>query len=160
MPKLKPWLRAGYYYGSGDSNATDSKHGTFFQLLPTPRPFARFPFFNMMNNEDRFAMLTLRPHKQVKLKTEQHLLRLANRNDLWYLGGGAFQPWTSGFQTRSGGGARSLANLYDVSADVILNAHFSTTLYYGYADGKAVIRAIYPRGRVGHLGYLELTYKF
>ncbi len=160
LPGLKPWVRAGYYFGSGDKDSTDGKHGTFFQILPTPRPYARFPFFNMMNNEDRFTMLTLRPHKQVVLKSEQHFLRLSNRNDLWYIGGGAFQPWTFGYQSRSGGGARSLANLYDMSVDVTLNAHFATTLYYGYADGKAAIRAIYPRGRVGHLGYLEVNYKF
>jgi hypothetical protein len=160
LPALKPWLRAGYNYGSGDSDPNDKKHGTFVQLLPTPRPYARFPFFDMMNNEDRFTMLTLRPHKQLTLKSEQHFLRLSNRNDLWYAGGGAFQPWTFGFQGRATSGARSLANLYDISADIVVNGHFSTTLYYGYADGKAAIRAVYPRGRVGHLGFLEVTYKF
>jgi Alginate export len=159
LPRLKPWLRAGYYYGSGDNNPADNKHGTFFQILPTARPFARFPFFDMMNNEDRFGMLTIRPHKQLTLKTEVHALRLANHNDLWYVGGGAFQPWTFGYQSRSGGGARGLANLYDVSGDVTVNAHFSFTLYYGYAQGKSVIEAIYPRGKDGHLGYAELNFR-
>ncbi|MGH9720872.1 MAG: hypothetical protein ACRD8O_11720 [Bryobacteraceae bacterium] len=32
LPRLKPWLRAGYYYGSGDGDAGDRKHGTFFQI--------------------------------------------------------------------------------------------------------------------------------
>jgi hypothetical protein len=160
LPSVKPWIRAGYYRGSGDNDPNDKKHGTFFQILPTARPFARFPFFDMMNNEDRFTMLTLRPRKQLVLKSEQHFLRLANHNDLWYIGGGAFQPWSFGYQSRAASGARSLANLYDMSADLTLNAHFATTLYYGYADGKAAIRAIYPKGRVGHLGYLELNYKF
>jgi hypothetical protein len=49
---LKPWLSAGYSYGSGDGNPNDSHHGTFFQVLTTPRQYARFPFYNMMNNED------------------------------------------------------------------------------------------------------------
>ena len=160
LPKLKPWLRAGYYYGTGDGNPNDDKHGTFFQILPTARPFARFPFFDMMNNEDRFGMLTIRPHKQLTLKSEVHALRLPNHNDRWYIGGGAFQPSTFGYQSRSGGGARGLANLYDLSGDVTVNAHVAFTLYYGYAQGKSVISAIYPRGKDGHLGYAELNYKF
>jgi len=111
LPLLKPWLRGGYYYGSGDGNPNDNKHGTFFQILPTARPYARFPFFDMMNNEDRFGMLSIRPHKRVTVKTETHALRLASRNDLWYIGGGAFQPWTFGYQSKAAGGARGLANL-------------------------------------------------
>jgi len=96
----------------------------------------------------------------VTLKSEVHSLRLANRNDQWYVGGGAFQPWTFGYQSRSGSGARGLANLYDASGDVIVNAHLAFTLYYGYATGKSVIGSIYPRGKNGHLGYAELNYKF
>ncbi|MGH9720871.1 MAG: hypothetical protein ACRD8O_11715 [Bryobacteraceae bacterium] len=46
----------------------------------------------MMNNEDPFGMLTIRPHAGVTVKSEVHALRLANQNDLWYAGGGAFQP--------------------------------------------------------------------
>jgi hypothetical protein len=160
LPKIKPWIRGGYYYGTGDGNPGDNRHGTFFQILPTARPFARFPFFDMMNNEDRFGMLTIRPHKQLTVKSEVHSLRLAARNDLWYIGGGAFQPWSFGYQSRTGGGAQSLANLYDVSGDVTVNAHFAFTLYYGYAQGKSVIESIYPRGKDGHLGYVELNYKF
>jgi Alginate export len=49
---LKTWLSAGYSYGSGDGNPNDTRHGTFFQVLTTPRQYARFPFYNMMNNED------------------------------------------------------------------------------------------------------------
>ena len=58
---LKPWVSAGYSYGSGDGNPNDTGHGTFFQDLPTPRQYARFPFYNMMNNEDLYATFNLRP---------------------------------------------------------------------------------------------------
>jgi hypothetical protein len=51
---LRPWLRGGYFYSSGDNSATDNTHGTFFAILPTPRVYARFPFFNEMNNRDLF----------------------------------------------------------------------------------------------------------
>ena len=160
LPRLKPWVRAGYYYGSGDSNANDNRHGTFFQLLPTARPYARMPFFDMENLADRFAMLTLKPHKRVTFHNEIHSLRLANRNDLWYTGGGAYQPWTFGYTGRSAGGAASLANLFDVNVDVTVNAHLSVTPYLGYAAGKSVIQAVYPKGKDGHLAFLEATYRF
>ena len=114
---VRPWLRAGYFYGSGDGNPADGKHGTFFQILPTARQYARFPFFNLMNNEDAFGELILRPRKNVTTRSDIHALRLANSNDLWYTGGGAFQPWTFGYTGRPSNGARSLATLYDTSLD-------------------------------------------
>ncbi len=160
LPRLKPWLRAGLDYASGDKNANDSTHGTFFQILPTARTYARFPFFNMMNNRDIFGELMLRPAKRLTIRSDAHSLRLANRNDLWYSGGGAFQPWTFGYTGRTSNGRLSLANLYDTSADFNVNAHLGVGAYYGYADGKAVIQALYPKGKNGNLGYLELLIKF
>jgi hypothetical protein len=160
LTQLRPWIRGGYSNGSGDSDPSDRKHGTFFQMLPTARPYAQFPFYDMLNNVDRFAMLMLRPHKRVAIKTELHLLRLSNRNDLWYLGGGAFQPWTFGFQSRTGGGAGSLANLLSFGMDVTINPHLSVSPYYGHATGKSVVKAVYPRGPNGHLAFLELNYRF
>jgi hypothetical protein len=41
---IRPWLRAGLFASSGDSEPTDGRHETFFQVLPTPQPHARFPF--------------------------------------------------------------------------------------------------------------------
>ncbi len=158
--RLKPWIRAGYYYGSGDKNPNDGTHGTFFQLMPTARAFARFPFFDMENNIDRFAMLTLRPHPLVTVHTEAHSLRLASGTDLWYSGGGVYQPWTFGYQGRATNGATSLANLYDVNVDFAVSPHVSIAPYYGYAQGKAVIQSIYPKGKDGHLAFLEGTIRF
>ena len=159
-PKLKPWFRAGFYNGSGDDNPNDKTHGAFFQVMPTPRPYARFPFFDMMNNQDINAAMILRPHKQVTISSEFHSLRLSNKNDLWYSGGGAYQPWTFGYQGRATNGNRSLANLYDTSLEYRVNPHLSLTGYYGYADGRAVTTAIYPKGKNGAMGYAEVLYKF
>jgi hypothetical protein len=160
LGKVKPWLRGGYTLGSGDGNPRDGVHGTFFQILPTPRQFARFPFFNMENTRDIMGALILRPHKSVTISSEFHSLALANPNDLWYTGGGVYQPWTFGYTGRNAGGARSLANLYDTSLDYRIRRDISVTLYTGYAQGRAVIAAIYPHGRSGALGFAELNYKF
>ena len=158
--KLKPWIRGGYFYGSGDRNPSDGNHGTFFQVLPTPRIYARFPFYNLMNNQDAFGEFILRPDKKWTLRSDAHFLRLSSRNDLWYAGGGAFQTNTFGYLGRPSGGARSLAHVYDLSADYQVNEHLALTGYYAAASGKAVIERIYPKGSTGQLAYAELNWKF
>ncbi|MBI3680899.1 MAG: alginate export family protein [Acidobacteria bacterium] len=159
LPALRPWLRGGYFHGSGDGNPLDGTHNTFFQVLPTPRPFARFPFFNLMNNSDAFGMLLVRPHKAVTVGTEMHSLRLARREDQWLQGGGVFQPWTFGYIGRPSNGNSGLATLWDTSVDWKVNTRWSLTGYYGYANGKRVVSAIYPKGKNAQFGYLELNVK-
>ncbi|MFN7924775.1 MAG: alginate export family protein, partial [Bryobacteraceae bacterium] len=158
--RLKPWFRGGFFDGSGDSNPNDNRHGTFFQVLPTPRPFARFPFFNLMNNRDRFGMMILRPHAKVTVSSEVHAMRLSNRNDFWYQGGGVFQPWTFGYSGRASGGATSLGNLYDTSVEFRCRPNVTFTGYFGVAQGLAIVNSIYPKGQRALLGYVEALYRF
>jgi hypothetical protein len=160
LPRLKPWFRGGFYWGSGDTDPRDATHTTFFQVLPTPRPYARTPFFNMMNTRDWFGMLILRPHSKLTWSNEFHALRLSSANDLWYVGGGAFQPWSFGYAGRNTAGASSLANLYDSSLDYRVSPRFSLAVYFGYVQGLAVPAAIYPRGKGSQFGYLEVSYNF
>lgn len=157
---VRPWVRGGYYYASGDNDPTDNKHGTFFAVLPTPRVYARFPFFNFMNNTDAFVEVMLRPGKSLQIRGDVHRLWLSNRNDLWYSGGGAFQPWTFGFNGRPSNGAHSLATLCDISSDYTWKHAISLGLYFGYAVGGDVIKKIYPVNANGALGYTELNYRF
>jgi len=157
---LQPWFSIGYSYGSGDGNPNNSRHSTFFQLLPTPRPYARFPFYNMMNNEDAYGSLNLRPTSKLALRTEAHTLRLASASDLWYSGGGAFQPKTFGYTGRPSNGHRGLANVWDLSADYALTRSFSATVYYGHAWGKGVAASIYPQDPNGQFAFLETNFRF
>jgi hypothetical protein len=160
VPRLKPWIRGGVTCGSGDGNPGDNRHGTFFQLLPTPRPYAKFPFFNMMNTTDRYAILILRPHPKVTLTSEFHALRLSDADDLWYSGGGAFQPWTFGYSGRATSGRRSLGNLYDLGVDYRVDRKLTLSGYFGYTQGLAAMEQIYPAGKDGRFGYLELARRF
>lgn len=160
VPALKPWLRGGYFRSTGDNDPTDGKHTSFFQLLPTPRPYARFPFFDWINSEDVMAGVVLRPHTRVSISSEAHVLNLSSRNDLWYLGGGVFQPWTFGYVGRPSSGERGLANLYDVSVDVRVSKGLAMNFYYGKAQGRGVARAIYPDNKNAQFGYIEATYTF
>jgi len=157
---LKPWMSAGFSYGSGDGNPNDSRHGTFFQVLTTPRQYARLPFYNMMNNEDFYGTLNLKPTSKLGLRSEVHALRLADASDLWYSGGGAFQPNTFGYTGRPSNNFRGLGNVWDISADYQITPAFSTTLYYGHAWGKSVIAKIYPKDADGQLIFLETNFHF
>jgi len=157
---LAPWIRGGFNYGSGDSNPTDTTHSTFFQLLPTPRQYARFPFFNMMNTQDAFGELMLKPAKTVTLRTDLHSLRLADASDLWYQGGGAFQSSTFGYVGQPSNGHLGFATLADASADLVVAPRVSVGGYYGYAAGGPVPAAIYPTNANAQLGYVELLLRF
>jgi len=113
----------------------------------------------MMNNRDAFGELILRPSKALTIRADVHSLRLANKNDLWYSGGGVFQPWTFGYTGRPSNGQTGVATLYDASADYSVNTHFSIGAYYGHTAGKLVIQSIYPNGRNANLGYVELRFR-
>lgn len=157
LPGLRPWLRVGWFRGSGDQSATDGRHGTFFQHLPTPRPYARLPFFNLMNNEDLFAEMRLRPGARVVIRGDVRRLRLSEAGDLWYSGGGAFENAPSfGFAGRPGGGTRDLATLVDLSVEGRITPSIAVTLYGGRAAAGSVVRTLYGGSGPAWLGYLEV----
>jgi hypothetical protein len=114
----------------------------------------------MMNNEDFYGSAAFRLPRAVAVRSELHALRLANAADLWYAGGGAFQSNTFGYTGRATGGARSLANVWDLSVDIPLRYGFSVTPYYARAWGKAAISRIFPAGTTAQFGYVETTYRF
>jgi predicted heme/steroid binding protein len=129
-------------------------------VLPTPRTYARFPFFNSMNNSDAFVEVMLRPNKNFIIRSDVHDLWLSSNKDLWYTGGGAFQPWTFGYSGRPSNGKSGLATLYDISGDYKWRYGISLGLYFGYAQGHDVIKAIYPANSNGALGFTEINYRF
>ncbi len=149
---VQPWFRAGWFRGSGDDDRTDARNGTFFQVLPTPRIYARMPFYNLMNLEDVFGSLSLTTAR-LTLRADVHGLRLAESADLWYQGGGAFESQTFGYAGRPSGGSRDLALLMDVGADVRLGA-LTLSAYMANASQRAVIRSLFPGGS-GRLFFVE-----
>ncbi|MBS1788408.1 MAG: alginate export family protein [Acidobacteria bacterium] len=158
--KIKPWIRAGYFRSTGDKDPNDGTHGTFFQVVPTPRIYARFPFFNAMNNEDAFLQLRLKPQSRLALRTDVHYLRLSNQHDLWFVGGGAFQPKSFGYVGRTSNGKKTLGTLVDVSADFTVTPTAMLTLYLAGVRGGDVVKSIYRVGGNARFAYLELTKRF
>jgi hypothetical protein len=96
----RPWLRASWFRSTGDDDPADDRHGTFFQILPTPRPYARTPFFNLMNLEELAGSLILRPSTSTTVRLDLRGLRLTEEGDLWYSGGGAFETESFGYAGR------------------------------------------------------------
>ncbi len=155
-----PWLRGGWWRSSGDNNPADTTHGTFFQMLPTPRLYARLPFYNLMNSTDSFVQVMDTPIKRVALRSDLHWLQLTSAQDLWYQGGGAFDNKVFGFVGRPGNGHTSFASVPDISADWQATKTLAINFYYAYAQGKSVVKAIYPTGSNMQYGYVELVYQW
>ena len=158
--RTAPWLRAGFLRSTGDNNPTDNQHTTFFQVLPTPRIYARFPFYNMMNSKDQFVQLMDMPTKHLAMRSDMHFLQLTSNQDFWYQGGGAYDNKVFGFVGRPANLHASFSSVFDLSADYEVSKRISLTAYYAHAWGKSVIAAIYPVGRSSQYGYLEMTYKW
>ncbi len=156
----KPWLRGGYSWHSGDDNPNDNTHGTFFEMLSTPRIYARFPFYNRMNLRDGYVQLILRPHKNVTLRTEGHILRLTNANDLWYGGGGAFAQRNFGFAGRPSGGSTDFGEVVDLGADWNVNRYLTLSGYYAHAFGGGVIRTTFADRQDADFAYVEAIFRF
>ena len=79
------------------------------------------------------------------LRTELHSLTLASANDLWYLGGCAFQQRTFGYTGRPANGHESWQGVWDVGADYSVVKNFTVGLYYGHAWGGSAIESLYPK---------------
>jgi Alginate export len=155
-----PWIRAGWFRGSGDNNATDNKHGTFFQLLPTPRIYARIPFYNLMNDTDEFVQVVEKPADKLAVRCDLHWLQLTSAKDLWYQGGGAYDNKVFGYVGRSANGQTSFASLVDISVDWQTTKSIALNFYYAHVWGKGVIEQIYPVDHNAQYGYVEMIYRF
>ncbi len=156
----KPWLRGGIMRSTGDSNSTDGVHNTYFQVLPSPRSYARFPYFNMMNSRDEFVQLIDKPSPRLEIRTDLHFLQLTSPGDLWYLSGGAYDNKSFGYTGRPSNNRSSFSSLYDISADYALTQQVTLTAYYARALGKTVVKSIYPVEKNANFGYIELIYHF
>ncbi|PKM37293.1 MAG: hypothetical protein CVV06_06580 [Gammaproteobacteria bacterium HGW-Gammaproteobacteria-10] len=158
---LKPWLRGGYFRSSGDKDPNDGRHETFFQVMPTVRLYAKFPYYNQMNIEDIFGQFIVSPLENVQVAIDFHQLALSDKNDLFYAGAGAGSRGGSfGFFGRSGGGQRNLGQLVDISLNHKVNDHVAWNMYYGHAFGGEAIGNAYSRNKNADFGFVEVNLSF
>lgn len=154
----KPWLRLGWYRGSGDDDPDDGDHDTFFQGLPTARLYAQTPFYNMMNNQDLFVQAIVAPWEGGSLRVDYHRLWASEDRDLVYAGGGAtLSEPLFGYSGFAAGGHHDLANFVDVSLAQAITPRVQAAVYYGHAFGGSAVEAQFPGSDQLDYGYLELT---
>lgn len=149
-----PWLRGGFFRSSGDDDPADDEHHTFFQLIPTARLYAQTPFFNLMNNQDLFAQLIVKPLAQLTVRSEFHWLQATESRDLLYSGGGATKNDFFGFATTPLGGARDIGYLADVAFTYKPVDFVALYVYYGHVFGEEALQRAFV-GRNANYGYVE-----
>ena len=158
----KPWFRIGYNRSSGDDDPSDSDHDTFFQMLPTARVYSFSTFYNLMNNEDIFFQLILRPLEGLVWRTDFHYIRVSEKNDLWYQGAGATlqdRQAGFGFVGRPVFGKRDLFQIIETSLSYNLNKHINVNAFFAHVFGDSIVDQIYPDDSA-NFGYIETTLKF
>lgn len=146
---LKPWLRGGYLWASGDADGGDQRHGTFFQMVPTSRKYALSTVYAQMNLRDAFAQLAIEP-RGFRARIEVHGLHLASAADLWYAGSGATATNGRyfGFSGRASGGHAALGSVVEGSVDVPILKHWSISGYAGTMSAGDVVRHFFSGKRL------------
>jgi hypothetical protein len=154
-----PWLRVVFFRSSGDPDATDDTHESFFQILPTARLYAQTPFYNMMNNQDLFAQLLLQPLSRLGVRADLHYLRATEGADFVYFGGGATKEDFFGYGGVPAAGEREIGYFAEVALTWTPVDVLRFYAYYGHVFGGDVLRANFADEDLDY-GYLEMTVSF
>jgi len=146
---MKPWLRAGYLWASGDRDRRDARHATFFPMLPSSRQYALSSVFTQMNLRDAFAQLSIEP-RRFRARIEVHDVRVASGADLWYHGSGATASDDRffGFSGRFAGGATSLGTVVEGTVDVPIRKPWSISAYAATMTAGGVVRQFFTDKRL------------
>ena len=156
-----PWIHGGASWFSGDDDATDQTHGTFFPMVPTVRRYSQSTLYSMANLRDVMLQVMLRPSTNLNVRVDGHVLALANRADGWYAGSGATQESGRifGYTLRQSGGERGLMRVVESSFDWRLRPQWSVNGYLGVASSGPVVRRSFTSGPAVFF-YLENVVQF
>lgn len=155
---LTPEFRAGWNFGTGDSDPTDDKHSTFYQMLPTVRQYALSPFFNMMNTHDLFVQQVLHLSESIALTSGVHHIRLSSADDLLYAGGGANRSHDDFGFKGTHLAAKEVGALLDIGLSWNITPELSSQIYLGHLFGGEAIRETFESDHLTY-GFVELTWK-
>lgn len=146
----RPWVRAGALVASGDGDARDNRHGTFFPMLPSVERQSASTIYAPMNLVDVFARVAASPHARVDAGVELHRVSLASAEDMWYAGGGATMRRGTyfGYSRRPSGGATSLATVVEGTLDARIAGPWSVRVYAASIAGGAVVRRSFAGTRL------------
>jgi hypothetical protein len=146
----RPHLRAGFLHASGDDDPNDSRHGTFFPMLPTTPPAVLAGTFAQMNLRQAFAEVRLTPSPRLALSASLTHLSLAQADDGWYSGTGAtaIRGAYFGFSGRSSFCATGLGTLVQAAADTRVTQRWRLKIEAGLMRGGDVIRRQFSGSRL------------
>lgn len=158
MP-LRPWFRAGVLWASGDDDAGDVAHGTFFPVLPSMRPSLMAGTIAQMNVRDVWGELRLQPSARVEMRGEVHRLSLVRAADRWYSGTGAttLAGTYFGYTGRGSGGDTSLGTLAQARVSASLGARWSIRGSLGVLSGGNVVRTWFAGNRLTVVAFESLV---
>jgi len=148
--RWQPWIRGGFLHASGDRDPLDTRHGTFFPMLPTTKPDLMAGTFAQMNLRDLFAEVRLLPHPRVTVSGDIHRTKLAGGNDGWYSGTGATARHGNffGYVIRPARGSTDLGVAAKASTSIELNRRWTVLAAFGTVKGGTVIRQLFARDRL------------
>lgn len=146
---MRPWLRGGYLWSSGDADPRDGRHATFFQMLPSSRKYALSSVYAQMNVHDAFVQAWIEP-RRFSSRIELHKVSLASGGDLWYQGSGATvsRDRFFGFSGRAAGGETSLGTVLEGTVDVPIRKYWSVNAYAGTMWGGGVVSRMFTGTRL------------
>ena len=164
----QPWIRGGYFRGSGDDDPTDNDHDTFFMMIPTLRVYAMTPFYNLMNTTYGFGQLIFKPLDKLVVRSDVTRLWLTKDNDAWYQGSGMTRADQFGYGAKTahiGRGHDSLGTMWDISFFIkdiynYMGASLGMNLYYSHVFGDDVIEDNFPEDEDMNFFYVEGIIKF
>ena len=86
---LKPRIKVGLVYGSGDNDPNDGEHNTFDGVFgAVDKYYGRMNLFAWMNLVDWYAGVSTSPVKGMLICFDTHWFQLAEKRDAWYFSNG------------------------------------------------------------------------
>lgn len=157
----RPWLRVGVAYASGDDNAIDGRHATFFPMLPSGDRVSRLNAYALMNVVDRWASLEVQPHRTLDISGSVRRVGLASGADRWYQGSGATLRLGNyfGFQGRNARGGTSIGTVMEAAATWRAHRWWTVRGHLGRIQGGDAVTRVFSSDRLVS-GWLESTLHF
>ena len=157
-----PWFRTGYFIGSGDDNANDGDHETFFQMAPGTRKYQLYPYYDLENNRDFFVQLITKPSKKLTARMDYHIVKLDENADRWYMGTGPTQKRgrISGYIPRPSGGHDALSQEASIILNYALSSHCNLVTFYCHVWGEGVVKHVYEDENEADYVSMEIQFRF
>lgn len=160
---LQPALRAGVAHASGDGRPGGGEHRAFFNLLPTNHKwYGGIDFSAFSNLETAYAQADVALPAGWKATAELHTFRLADRDDHWWGGSGAFDEERLGYLARRPEGGFDSSHLgeeVDLTLSRALPHGFGLTVGGAWFRGGSAAAEVLARDEDGTWGFVQLTWK-